>query len=173
MDLAGDSDRGTLAPRHVADNILLRCIGNDKLPPYSNSCLTTPENRSMIRFRLGTFALLLGLWPAWTTGHAIAGEADVVDVKITKEGAGTYRFDVTVKHADEGWKHYADAWDVVGPDGAVLGTRKLAHPHEDEQPFTRSLSGVRIPDGIGEVTLRAHDSVHEWGGAEMRVQVPR
>lgn len=132
-----------------------------------------PENGSMIRYWLGAFALVLGLWPAWMSADATAGEADVVDVKITRAGAGTYRFDVTVKHADEGWKHYADAWEVVAPDGTVLGTRTLAHPHENEQPFTRSLSGVRIPDGVDEVTLRAHDSVHELGGAEMRVQVPR
>ncbi len=103
----------------------------------------------------------------------IAGEADVVGVKIIREGTGTYRFDVSVRHADEGWKHYADKWDVVGPDGTVLGTRVLVHPHEDEQPFTRSLQGVEIPRGVAQVSVRAHDSVHEYGGAEMRVEVPR
>ncbi len=127
----------------------------------------------MIRIYNGTLALTLGLWMALVAGHAFADEADIVGVKIIKEGTGTYRFDVTVKHADEGWKHYANAWDVVAPDGTVLGTRVLAHPHEDEQPFTRSLSRVRIPEGVGEVTLRARDSVHELGGAEMSVQVPR
>jgi hypothetical protein len=104
---------------------------------------------------------------------AIAGEADVVGVKIIREGTGTYRFDVTVRHGDEGWKHYADGWDVVAPDGTVLGTRELAHPHESEQPFTRSLAGVRIPETVNQVTLRAHDSVHGNGGAEMRIEVPR
>ncbi|MHA1164563.1 MAG: hypothetical protein ACTSP0_03145 [Alphaproteobacteria bacterium] len=104
---------------------------------------------------------------------AMAGEADVVGVKIIKEGTGTYRFDVTVRHGDEGWKHYADGWDVVAPDGSVLGTRELAHPHENEQPFTRSLAGVRIPEAVSQVSIRAHDLVHGHGGAEMRVQVPR
>lgn len=104
---------------------------------------------------------------------AYAGEADVVGVKIVKEGTGTYRFDVTVKHGDEGWNHYANRWDVVGPEGTVLGSRVLAHPHENEQPFTRSLQGVKIPEGVEQVTVRAHDSVHELGGAEMIVQVPR
>ena len=102
----------------------------------------------------------------------MAGEADVVGVEAKKEGAGTYRFDVTVAHGDEGWDHYADAWDVVAPDGTVLGTRVLAHPHENEQPFTRSLGGVAIPDGVTEVTLRAKDSVHEYGGEEMTVTLP-
>jgi len=79
---------------------------------------------------------------------AAGGEANVVAVDVTRERAGTYRFDVTVRHADEGWKHYADRWDVLAPDGTVLGTRVLLHPHVNEQPFTRSLSGVTIPDGI-------------------------
>ena len=105
---------------------------------------------------------------------ALAGEADVVGVEIRREAAGTYAFDVTVRHADTGWQHYADCWEVLAPDGkTVLGTRKLLHPHEDEQPFTRSLSGVRIPDGMAEVIVRAHDLVHGYGGAEMRVTIPR
>ena len=115
------------------------------------------------------FGLLMFLAPL----AANAGEADVVGVKIIKEGTGTYRFDVSVRHGDEGWKHYADGWDVVAPDGVVLGTRELAHPHENEQPFTRSLAGVSIPEGVDQVTLRAHDSVHGNGGAEMRVEVQR
>lgn len=102
---------------------------------------------------------------------ALAGEADVVDVRATKSG-GSYRFDVTVRHADEGWDHYANAWDVVGPDGTVLGTRVLAHPHDTEQPFTRSLGGVKIPAGVDEVTIRAHDSVHKYGGREFTVKLP-
>jgi hypothetical protein len=103
---------------------------------------------------------------------ATAGEADVVGVEVSKEADGVYRFDVTVAHGDEGWDHYADAWDVVAPDGAVLGTRVLLHPHDNEQPFTRSLGGVAIPDGITEVTIRAKDSVHGYGGAEMTVALP-
>lgn len=101
-----------------------------------------------------------------------AEEADVVGVEVTSEGDGSYRFDVTVAHGDEGWDHYADAWDVVAPDGTVLGTRVLAHPHENEQPFTRSLGGVALPEGTTEVTLRAKDSVHDYGGVEMTVKLP-
>ena len=85
----------------------------------------------------------------------------------------TWRFSVTVAHADEGWDHYADAWDVVGPDGTLLGTRTLAHPHETEQPFTRSLGGVFIPADVHEVTIRARDSVHGYGGAEVTVELSR
>ena len=105
-------------------------------------------------------------------GAAMAGEADVVSVKITKQGEGRFRFDVTVRHDDQGWDHYADRWEVVGLDGGVLGVRELAHPHVNEQPFTRSLSGVEIPGNVEKVTIRSHDKVHGLGGAEMTVDVP-
>ena len=108
-----------------------------------------------------------------TSGAAAAGEADVLDVRIEREAGGGYRFTVTVAHADEGWDHYADQWEVVAPDGTVLGTRVLAHPHVTEQPFVRSLGGVAIPDGVGTVTVRARDSVHGYGGIEQTVAVPR
>lgn len=103
---------------------------------------------------------------AWT------GEADVVEVDVSMEANGKYRFDVTVLHADEGWKHYADRWDVMAPDGSVLGTRTLLHPHVGEQPFERSLSGVSIPENIREVVIRAHDSVHEYGGKTFTAPLP-
>jgi len=95
-----------------------------------------------------------------------------VDVEIRMTGQKTYSFDVTVRHADDGWNHYADKWDVTAPDGTVLGTRTLYHPHVDEQPFTRSLSGVKIPDTIKEVTVRAHDSEHGYGGKTVTVVIP-
>ena len=103
---------------------------------------------------------------------AYAGEAEIVDVKVKMTGRDTYSFDVTVRHADAGWKHYADKWDVVAPDGTVLGTRTLYHPHVDEQPFTRSISGVKIPASIEQVTIRAHDLVHGYGGKTVTVAVP-
>jgi len=108
-------------------------------------------------------------------GHAgaRAGEADVVAATLTEAGDGTWRVEVTVEHADAGWDHYADAWEVVAPDGTVLGTRTLLHPHDTEQPFTRSLSGVAIPAGVREVTIRARDKVHGYGGQEITLAVPR
>ncbi|MFK7942006.1 MAG: hypothetical protein AB8B85_03700 [Paracoccaceae bacterium] len=104
--------------------------------------------------------------------NAVAGEAEVVAAKATWSG-GSWRFDVTLKHGDKGWEHYADAWRVVGPDGTVFGTRTLYHPHVDEQPFTRSLSGVTIPQGTGTVQVQARDSVHGWNTATFEVSLPR
>ncbi len=121
-----------------------------------------------VRTAIIAVAVLVASWlPAW------AGEADAVAVKVTPESSGTWRFDVTVSHADEGWSHYADNWQVLAPDGRVLATRVLLHPHENEQPFTRSLSGVVVPAGVLRVTVRAHDKVHGFGGHEVSVELPR
>jgi hypothetical protein len=117
--------------------------------------------------------LALATYLALTGQGALAGEAAVLDATLTPSGDGTWRIDVTVEHADEGWDHYADVWKVLAPDGTVLGTRTLLHPHETEQPFRRSLSGIVIPDDVVEVTIRAHDSVHGYGGPELTVGVPR
>lgn len=51
----------------------------------------------------------------------------------------------------------------------MLATRVLAHPHEHEQPFTRSLSGIVLPASLTGVVVRAHDSLHGFGGAELSV----
>ncbi|SDU07440.1 hypothetical protein [Stappia sp. ES.058] len=100
---------------------------------------------------------------------AVAGEADVVTVETRQAGDGSWRFAVAVAHADEGWDHYADLWEIVAPDGTVLGQRVLAHPHVDEQPFTRFLSGVVIPAGTAQVVVRARDNVHGPGGRTVTV----
>lgn len=91
-----------------------------------------------------------------------AGVAVVVDAKTTRTG-DTWRFEVTIRHADTGWQHYADGWGVYAPDGTELGYRILLHPHVSEQPFTRSLSGVAVPAGTAEVAIRPHGSEHGWG----------
>jgi hypothetical protein len=106
-------------------------------------------------------------------GAAGAGAPEVVEVHIRREPEGTYAFSVSVRHADEGWSHYADRYEVLAPDGRVLATRVLRHPHVKEQPVTRDLDGVRIPAGIEEVRVRAHDLVHGYGAVERVVAVPR
>ena len=104
---------------------------------------------------------------------ALAGEADVVKATINLAGDGSYALTATLRHGDEGWDHYADRWEVLDPDGTVLGVRELAHPHVNEQPFTRGLRGVKIPAGISTVTIRARDSQHGYGGKSVELAVPR
>lgn len=106
---------------------------------------------------------LLTLFTAFEVTSSGAGEVGVVKVEANRSADGTWRFDVTLHHADEGWDHYANLWQVETPDGKILGERVLAHPHVNEQPFTRSLSGVRIPDTFDQVIVRARDSVHGFG----------
>lgn len=108
-----------------------------------------------------------------TAGAAAAGKGDILEVTAVKSADGTYCIEATVKHADEGWNLYADRFDVLAPDGTVLGERILAHTHVEEQPFTRSLSAVIIPDGITEIRVRAHDKVQGLGGAEVTVKLNR
>ena len=101
---------------------------------------------------------------------AFAGTTRIVDVKVECNSSCT--FSGTLQHADTGWDHYANQWDVVTLDGVVLGTRVLYHPHVNEQPFTRSLSGVKIPTGTRSVKIRAKDSVHGYSAEEYSVQLP-
>ena len=104
---------------------------------------------------------------------AFAGKADVMDASASIAADGSYTFSVTVKSDDTGWEKYADRWEVVAADGTVLGVRVLAHPHEDEQPFTREQSGIKVPAGVTTVTIRAHDKVEGFGGKEMTITLPR
>lgn len=113
-------------------------------------------------------ALILALC---TPLSAWSGEAVVEAAKLTASGTA-WRVDVTLRHGDTGWDHYADGWEVVDADGARLGYRELLHPHVNEQPFTRSLSGVVIPDGTAVVYIRAHDSVHGWSDQLFKITLP-
>ena len=88
---------------------------------------------------------------------SFANKAEILDVKILKQ-SDTYSFSVKILHEDSGWEHYVNRYEVLDKDGNVIATRTLWHPHENEQPFTRSLRGVQIK-GINIVYLRANDSV--------------
>ena len=116
-------------------------------------------------------AMALGLVAA----AAMAGEADVIDVKVRRAAPHVYGFDVTVRSKDTGWDYYAERFEVVAPDGAILGTRMLLHPHETEQPFTRELDSVRIPASVDHVTVRAWmkrgAQTKAAGGETMRVKL--
>lgn len=105
-------------------------------------------------------------------------DADVLDVKAVQTDTQAWTFTVTVSHPDKGWEDYADGWDVMLPDGTVVKpdpnspfTRLLLHPHDTEQPFTRSQSDIIIPADVTQVTVRAHDLVDGFGGQEVMVDL--
>lgn len=113
-----------------------------------------------------------------TTSPGRAADADVLHVRAVQASDDTWTFHVTVRHPDTGWEDYADGWDVVTPDGTVIKpdpespfTRLLLHPHENEQPFTRSQSGIVIPPDATQVRVRAHDLVDGYGGREVIVDL--
>lgn len=97
---------------------------------------------------------------------AIADAPVVQDVTITGD-----RVSVTLSHPDTGWDHYADGWEVLDEEGNSLGVRELLHPHVTEQPFTRSLSGVVIPDGATVVYVRTRCNVDGWSDDLFTVQL--
>lgn len=133
--------------------------------PKGASYIGTVDVLSSLSFRCA--CLLLFINTACT-----ADEAGVIDATATCDSNRVCTFRVTVSHGDTGWEHYADHWRVVDQNGDELGKRILLHPHVNEQPFTRSLSGIHVPVGIAQVTIEAHDNVHEYGGAKLLVAIP-
>ena len=96
----------------------------------------------------------------------------MVDAELTEDGDGTFTAAVTLSSPYDTPERYADAWRVLSPDGEELGIRELAHDHAAEQPFTRSQSGIAIPDDVAEVTIQGRDQENGWGGDELTIAVP-
>ena len=100
---------------------------------------------------------------------AVAAEQefpDVIGVEAARNG-GTWTFAVTISSPYDTPERYADAWRVLGPDGSEYGIRVLGHDHASEQPFTRSQSGIVIPEDVKVVTVQARDLTNGWGGATL------
>ena len=109
--------------------------------------------------------------PTSTSGE-VQRFPDVVSVEVSETADNVYRFDVTVSSPYDTPERYADAWRVKGDDGTVYGVRELLHDHAAEQPFTRSLRDVHIPEGTDRVVVEARDLEHGWGGETMTVELP-
>lgn len=107
------------------------------------------------------------------TASAAAADVPIIKHVNATLSNGLWDFDVTISHTDTGWDDYADAWRIIDSDGKELGLRQLAHPHIEEQPFTRSLSGIRIPASITEVEIQVHDVVNGWTLPGKRVPLTR
>ncbi|MBY6055983.1 hypothetical protein [Leisingera daeponensis] len=102
---------------------------------------------------------------------ALADEP-VVEAVTAHQSGGGWTFSVTLSHPDTGWDHYADGWRVLDMDGNELGLRVLAHPHEQEQPFTRSLSRVQLPEGATQVQIQARCLTDGWSKAVYTYTLP-
>jgi hypothetical protein len=102
---------------------------------------------------------------AFFTTMANIGCAHVIGASASQANGNTWTFAATVKSADTGWDKYADQWIVLDGESSMLGTKDLLHPHETEQPFTRSLSGVVVPTSVDYVKIAARDSVAGFCGS--------
>tara|TARA_B110000908_G_scaffold65330_1_gene79273 strand:+ start:651 stop:1058 length:408 start_codon:yes stop_codon:yes gene_type:complete len=91
-----------------------------------------------------------------------ANDINILAAAIIHQSHGEYLVNVKLEHHDTGWQHYADEWRLVDNKGNILGSRVLQHPHVHEQPFTRSLSNVKLSSELQAVYIEAHDKVHGW-----------
>ncbi len=147
----------------------LRCSLHRMILPRAASFTAVAERHSLetksLLKRIPALAcswlLPLTLW---------AGEVSVLDATaVCSQDACT--INATLSHADSGWDHYADHWRVLTPEGEEIGRRVLLHPHVNEQPFTRGLTRIRIPQGLKHVDIEAHDNVHGYGKQRFRLEL--
>ncbi len=92
---------------------------------------------------------------------AIADPAKIENATATASG-NAWTVSVTLRHGDAGWVDYAYGLRVFTEDGTILGTRTLFHPHVNEQPFTRSQSGIEIPADMAQVFIEASTNTDGW-----------
>ena len=132
------------------------------MPPAerTDTGFTVPEGteRVTVSFNSGTLDLNIADWQVFDYAH-------VLGINVSTRAAGTYTVAATVRHRDEGWEHYADAFEVSAADdtsNVTNGLRILTHPHDTEQPFTRSQSSI---NATGSIRVHARDNIHGEGGS--------
>lgn len=122
----------------------------------------------MNKVTLFTSALLL------TLSHSSkANDINILAAAIIHQSHGEYLVNVKLEHHDTGWQHYADEWRLVDNKGNILGSRVLHHPHVHEQPFTRSLSNVKLSNELQAVFIEAHDKVHGWTKIRLMIDLTK
>ena len=114
-----------------------------------------------VTFAGGRLELNVSDWDTFDYAHVLA-------TTFERTGDDTYTVDATVRHNDMGWDNYADAFEIKG-DSVENGERILAHPHDNEQPFTRSQTGV-VATGL--VFVEAKDNVEGLGGSRIFLDLP-
>jgi len=130
-------------------------------PATANGNIITSDGKQVVRVYIAGANLELNTadWGKFDFAHVVAGT-------FKRTGKNEYLVSATVRHNDQGWDHYADAFSIVNLKGEIVenGLRVLAHPHDSEQPFTRSQAKV-IAKGL--VGVQAKDNVHGLGGSKI------
>jgi hypothetical protein len=98
---------------------------------------------------------------------------DVVSVELVERASGIYDVTATLSSPYDTPQRYADAWRVLDERGNVLGVREILHDHATEQPFTRSLEGVKILSTVKSVEIQGRDQKYGWGGQTKKIDVLR
>jgi hypothetical protein len=119
----------------------------------------------------------LVVFAAWSANAQPGGGSeqrfpDVVAVKVRASGPNLFDFDVTISSAYDTPRRYADGFRVYTIANEVLGERKLLHDHQNEQPFTRDLYAVKIPQEVKTVLVQARDQKFGYGGKVVEVRLP-
>ncbi|MBX7142559.1 MAG: hypothetical protein K1X63_15905 [Chitinophagales bacterium] len=135
-----------------------------EMRPMSSPVLNAP------RFGFVVVSLVILSSPAYSQSEQRF--PDVVRVKVEVAESGVFNFDVTVSSPYDTPSRYADGFRVSTMEGKVLGERKLMHDHQTEQPFTRDLYSVKIPEGIKKVVVQARDQKYGYGGKTVEVMLP-
>jgi hypothetical protein len=97
---------------------------------------------------------------------------NVIAVKVRVQSPHVYDFDVTISSRYDSPARYADGFRVMSVKGVFYGERILLHDHASEQPFTRDLYNVKIPQGVETVLVQARDKIYGYGGKSVRVNLP-
>ena len=108
-----------------------------------------------------------------STSTAQSVYPDVLAATLSAQGGDVYALEVTMSSQYDTADRYADGWRVLDADGTEIGTMQLTHDHANEQPFTRTQSGLQVPEGVEEITVEGHDQDNGYGGATVTLSVPR
>ena len=96
----------------------------------------------------------------------------ITAVDASVAGDGTWTIEVTVSSPYDSAERYADAWRVLDESGNELAIRELSHDHASEQPFTRDVKGVEIPETVESITVEGRDLKNGWGGQTFTLSLP-
>ena len=113
-----------------------------------------------VLFDGGSIDLNVADWGTWDYAH-------IMGVSYERTADETYTMSATVRHDDVGWEDYANIIKFEG-ESVQNGLRELLHPHVNEQPFTRSQSGVVAS---GPVRVSANDVVDGEDGTVVTLEL--
>jgi len=102
-----------------------------------------------------------------------SGPANVVGAAVTRNLDGSFDIRVTVRSADKGPEYYCDRIEFLDPDGKVVHTHRVSRPHLNEQPFSETLNGLKLPAELEQITVRARMRPDNAFGKDRIVKLPQ